>query len=111
MMRVVIDTDVVLSGLIKPGSIPGQVLRAWRDGSFRLVLSEFLIEEIAVTLARPSSFVGAALAALRPARRRISRARASPRPRARAHERIRFSASTQTHGSRHWSVKSNRHLL
>ena len=33
MMRVVIDTNVVLSGLIKPGSIPGQVLRAWRDGS------------------------------------------------------------------------------
>jgi len=53
MMRVVIDTNVVLSRLIKPGSIPGQVLRAWRDGSFRLVLSEFLIEEIAVTLARP----------------------------------------------------------
>ena len=53
MMRVVIDTNVVLSGLIKPGSIPGQVLRAWRDGSFRLVLSEFLLEEIAVTLARP----------------------------------------------------------
>jgi putative PIN family toxin of toxin-antitoxin system len=53
MMRVVIDTNVVLSGLIKPDSVPGQVLRAWRDGSFRLVLSEFLIEEIAETLARP----------------------------------------------------------
>ena len=53
MMRVVIDTNVVLSGLIKPGSVPGRVLRAWRDGSIRLVLSEFLIEEIAVTLARP----------------------------------------------------------
>ena len=53
MMRVVIDTNVVLSGLIKRDSVPGQVLGAWRDGSFRLVLSEFLIEEIAVTLARP----------------------------------------------------------
>lgn len=53
MMRVVIDTNVVLSGLMKPRSVPGQVLRAWRDGSIRLVLSEFLIEEIAVTLARP----------------------------------------------------------
>lgn len=53
MMRVVMDTNVVLSGLIKPDSVPGQVLRAWRDGSFRLVLSEFLIEEIALTLARP----------------------------------------------------------
>lgn len=53
MMRVVIDTNVVLSGLIKPDSVPGHVLRAWRDGSFRFVLSEFLLEEIAVTLARP----------------------------------------------------------
>jgi uncharacterized protein len=53
MMRVVIDTNVVLSGLIKPDSVPGHVLRAWRDGSFRFVLSEFLLEEIGVTLARP----------------------------------------------------------
>jgi putative PIN family toxin of toxin-antitoxin system len=53
MMRVVIDTNVVLSGLIKPDSVPGHILRAWRDGSFRFVLSEFLLEEIAVTLARP----------------------------------------------------------
>ena len=52
MIRVVIDTNVVLSGLIKPDSVPGRVLRAWRDGSFRFALSEFLLEEIAVTLAR-----------------------------------------------------------
>lgn len=52
MMRVVIDTNIVLSGLIKPDSVPGQVLRAWRDGEFRLVLSEYLIDEIASTLAR-----------------------------------------------------------
>lgn len=53
MLRVVIDTNVMFSGLIKPESVPGQVLRAWRDGSFRLVLSEFMIEEIAAVLARP----------------------------------------------------------
>jgi putative PIN family toxin of toxin-antitoxin system len=53
MMRVVIDTNVVLSGLIKPDSVPGQMLHAWRNGSFRLVLSDFLIEEIAETLTRP----------------------------------------------------------
>lgn len=52
MMRVVIDTNVVFSGLIKPDSVPGRVLRAWRDGEFRLVLSEYLIDEIASTLAR-----------------------------------------------------------
>jgi putative PIN family toxin of toxin-antitoxin system len=53
MLRVVIDTNVVFSGLIKPDGVPGRVLRAWRDGSFRLVLSEFLIAEIATALARP----------------------------------------------------------
>ena len=53
MLRVVIDTNVFFSGLIKPEGVPGRVWRAWRDGSFRLVLSEFLIEEIATTLARP----------------------------------------------------------
>ena len=52
MLRVVIDTNVVFSGLIKPDSVPGQVLSAWRGGSFRLVLSEFLIEEIDAVLAR-----------------------------------------------------------
>lgn len=51
MLSVVIDTNVVLSGLIKPDSVPGLILRAWRDGSFRLALPEFLIEEIATTLA------------------------------------------------------------
>jgi hypothetical protein len=53
MMRVVIGTNVVFSCLIKPDSVSGQVLRAWRVGGFRLVRSEFLIEMIGGVLARP----------------------------------------------------------
>jgi hypothetical protein len=32
MLRVVLDTNVVLSGLIHPGGVPGQVIIAWREG-------------------------------------------------------------------------------
>ena len=53
MLRVVLDTNVILSGLIKPAGIPGQSVAAWRNGSFRLVLSEFLLAEIEATLMRP----------------------------------------------------------
>lgn len=53
MLRVVLDTNVVLSGLLKPEGTPGRILAAWRAGSFRLVLSEFLLSEIATTLMRP----------------------------------------------------------
>ena len=42
MLRVVLDTNVILSGLIKPAGVPGQIVTAWRNGAFRLVLSEFL---------------------------------------------------------------------
>ena len=53
MLRVVLDTNVILSGLMHRTSTPGRVLRAWRDGKYRLVLSEFLLREISMTLARP----------------------------------------------------------
>ena len=53
MLRVVVDTNVVLSGLIKPAGVPGLIVSAWRNGAFRLVLSEFLLAEIAESLLRP----------------------------------------------------------
>ena len=53
MLRVVLDTNVIVSGLIKPAGVPGQIVTAWRNGAFRLVLPEFLLEEIAATLMRP----------------------------------------------------------
>lgn len=51
-LRVVLDTNVLLSGIAFPGSIPGRILSAWRLGSLDVVLSEFIIEELRRVLPR-----------------------------------------------------------
>lgn len=45
-MRVVLDTNVLLSGLMFPDGVPGRIVRAWRAAHFGLVLSEAMLEEI-----------------------------------------------------------------
>lgn len=50
-MRVVVDTNVFVSGLMLPKSTPGQVISSWRSGHFRLVLSEPMLDEIGSVLA------------------------------------------------------------
>lgn len=52
-MRAVIDTNVVVSGLIHPRRTPGQILRALRDRLFVPVVSLPILEELAAILARP----------------------------------------------------------
>lgn len=52
-MRVVLDTNVCVSGLLLPGSTPGRIVTAWRDGQFGLVLSEPLLAEIGKVLFYP----------------------------------------------------------
>lgn len=52
-LRVVVDTNVWISGLIVPDGPPGQVLRAMRDRRFELVVSWQLAEELADVLRRP----------------------------------------------------------
>ena len=37
-MRVVLDTNVLLSGLMYPGSGPGRIVQAWIEARFELVL-------------------------------------------------------------------------
>lgn len=53
MLRVVLDSNVVISGLLKPAGTPGTIVAAWRKAKFRLVLSEFMLDEIAAALAGP----------------------------------------------------------
>jgi predicted nucleic acid-binding protein len=36
MPRVVVDTNVLLSGIAYPASIPGKILAAWRNGSLEV---------------------------------------------------------------------------
>jgi putative PIN family toxin of toxin-antitoxin system len=52
-MRVVIDTNALVSGLIRPGGAPGAIARALREGRLVPVLSRPMLEEIAAVLARP----------------------------------------------------------
>ncbi len=51
-LRVVLDTNVLLSGIAFPGSVPGRIMSAWRLGSLEVVLSDFIIEELRRVLPR-----------------------------------------------------------
>ena len=52
-MRVVFDTNVLLSGLMYPTSGPGRIVEAWIEGRIELVLSYAQLAEIGRTLAYP----------------------------------------------------------
>ena len=45
-MRVVIDTNILVSALAFPDSVPADVLRHWREGRYTLLASEELLNEI-----------------------------------------------------------------
>lgn len=51
-MRVVLDTNVLVSGVAYPASIPGRILNAGRQGGFVLVLSRYILDEMARVLPR-----------------------------------------------------------
>ena len=52
-MRVVLDTNVLLSGLMFPDGAPGRVVAAWRGARFDLVISVHQLAEIGRALAYP----------------------------------------------------------
>lgn len=51
-LRVVLDTNVILSGLAYPGSAPGKIMQAWRTGAIEVFLSDFILEELRRVLPR-----------------------------------------------------------
>ncbi|OYV29159.1 MAG: putative toxin-antitoxin system toxin component, PIN family [Thiomonas sp. 20-64-9] len=51
-LRVVLDTNVLLSGIAYPGSVPGKILAAWRHGSVEVLLSAFILDELRRVLPR-----------------------------------------------------------
>ncbi len=53
ILRIVLDTNVLLSGLMLPDSTPGKIVNAWRKRNFYLAVSEPMLEEIARVLAYP----------------------------------------------------------
>ncbi len=52
-MRVVLDTNILVSALITKGTPPDQLYQAWLRGEIELVTSAAQIEEVADVLARP----------------------------------------------------------
>lgn len=52
-MRVVLDTNVIVSGLLSPGAPPAELLERFERGLFTLVSSVLQIEELRDVLARP----------------------------------------------------------
>ncbi|MCC6562624.1 MAG: putative toxin-antitoxin system toxin component, PIN family [Xanthomonadales bacterium] len=53
-MRVVLDTNVLVSGLAYPGSVPGRIVGAWRQGGLDVALSRYILDELSRVLPRMS---------------------------------------------------------
>ncbi len=53
-LRVMLDTNVLVSGLAYPGSVPGRIVAAWREGGLDVVLSRYTLDEMARVLPRLS---------------------------------------------------------
>jgi len=45
-LGVVLDTNVLLSGIAYPGSVPGKLIAAWRHGALDVVLSDYILDEL-----------------------------------------------------------------
>ena len=44
-MQVILDTNILLSGLIAPAGVPGRLVDAWLDGRFTLVSHSLQLDE------------------------------------------------------------------
>jgi len=51
-LRVVVDTNVLVSGLAYPASVPGRILSAWQQGALSMVLSKYILDEMVRVLPR-----------------------------------------------------------
>jgi hypothetical protein len=52
-MRLILDTNVLLSALLSPRGAPAKLLAAWEQKLFTLVISDELVEELREVLRRP----------------------------------------------------------
>ncbi|WP_338861951.1 putative toxin-antitoxin system toxin component, PIN family (plasmid) [Mycetohabitans rhizoxinica] len=51
-LRVVLDTNVLVSGLAYPSSVPGRIVAAWRQGGLEVALSHYILDEMVRVLPR-----------------------------------------------------------
>ncbi len=52
-MRIVLDTNVLISGLMYPDSVPGKIVTAWREAQFDVVCTLQQLQEIGRVLSYP----------------------------------------------------------
>lgn len=52
-MRVVIDTNIIVSALIVPAGKPATIIDAWLDGKFTLLTCAAHVDELRSTLQKP----------------------------------------------------------
>lgn len=52
-LRVVLDTNVLLSGIAYPASVPEKILAAWRHGSVEVLLCTHILDQLRRVLPRP----------------------------------------------------------
>lgn len=52
-MRIVVDTNILLSALINPNGAPAQLIDAWRAGAFELITSRDQLLELGAVARRP----------------------------------------------------------
>ena len=51
-LRVVLDTNVLVSGFTYPGSVPGRIVATWLQGGLNVVLSHYTLDEMMRVLPR-----------------------------------------------------------
>lgn len=56
-LRVVLDTNVFVSGLAYPGGVPGRIVGLWREGGLDVVLSRYILDELSRVLPRLSRII------------------------------------------------------
>lgn len=53
-MRVIVDTNILLSALINPHGLPAQLMDAWRSARFQLITSQEQLLELGEVARRPA---------------------------------------------------------
>lgn len=51
-IQAVIDTNVIISGMAYPASVPGKIMQAWRSGALDVFISDYILDEIRRVLPR-----------------------------------------------------------
>jgi putative PIN family toxin of toxin-antitoxin system len=46
LLRVILDTNVLISGIAYPASVPGKIVAAWRQGSLDVSSSDYILDEL-----------------------------------------------------------------